>query len=77
MSEKNELTAAERLAWKVTTFGHDAELELDELAAFFAVSDRTAQRIGAGIPSAAFTPGVRRWRYGTVVDYAKRREQAA
>lgn len=69
-------TARDRLEHKISVFGDDALLEIDELAALFGVKMTVVREIAAGIAVVQLRPRVQRWRYGTVRKHLADREQS-
>jgi hypothetical protein len=68
---------AERLAWKVQTFGDDAPLDIEEVAVFFGVGYELAVMIAAELPSARLSRKHDRWRYGDVRTHIRRLTEAS
>lgn len=72
-----DLPPSERLERKIRMFGDDAMLDYEEAAIFWDVGGTSSKEILEVIPCARPLPRVRRWRYGTLREYARKIEQAA
>jgi hypothetical protein len=73
----NDLPASERLERKLRMFGDDALLDYEEAAIVWDVGGTSAKEILETLPCVHPLPRVRRWRYGTMRDHARKLEQAA